>query len=185
MLSAEVALILQPRTAYRQLRPIAAAYIPAYVLWFALVIAVAIASSATGRLHVGLIASLAFVWAFVPVIHVVTALVLVSTSTRRTPSVGMAMALLLMGHGPWSMALLILGLLGAAGLGHWFVLSLAVVAIAVVLTVRIVYAFCLEVLGSSVAGAAVRTVAHQAVTLTIGVLYVDWAVGGLAQRFTP
>jgi hypothetical protein len=185
MLSDEVALIFRPRAAYRQLRPIAAAYIPAYVLWFAMVIAVAIGSSATGRLHLGLVASLAFVWVFVPVIHVVTALALVATSPRRSSALGTAVALLLMGHGPWSLALLILGALGAAGLGHWFALTFAVVAIALVLTVRIVHAFCLEVLGASVAGAWFRTIAHQAITTAIAVLYVDWAVGGLAQRFTP
>jgi hypothetical protein len=119
------------------------------------------------------------------VIHVVTALALVATAPRRAPDAGTAVALLLMGHGPWSVALLLLGALGTAGLGHWFVLSFAVIVVAVVLTVRIVYAFCLEVLGSSAVGAALRTVAHQGVTFAIAVAYVDWAVGGLVQRFTP
>lgn len=185
MLSDEVALMLRPRAAYRQIRPIAAAYIPAYVLWFALVVAVAIGSSATGRLHLGLVASLTFVWAFVPAIHVVTALALVASASRRRQPAGTAVALLLMGHGPWSIALLLFGALGAAGLGHWFVLTGAVVAIAFVLTARIVYAFCLEVLGSSVVGAGLRTFTHQAVTIAIAVFYLDWAVGGLARRFVP
>ncbi|HET9371477.1 MAG TPA: hypothetical protein VFO19_14555 [Vicinamibacterales bacterium] len=185
MPSDEWALILRPRAVYRHIRPVAAAYIPAYILWFSLVIAVAIGSSATARLHIGLVASLAFMWAFVPVIHVAAALALIATAPRRAQPVGPAVALLLMGHGPWSLALLTIGALGAAGLGHWFELTSAIVAIAVVLTVRIVYAYCVEVLAASAVGAGLRAAAHQALTYAIAVLCVDWAVGGLAQRFGP
>jgi hypothetical protein len=139
-------------------------------------IAGAASVSATGRVTVSLLASLAISWMFVPLLHVLIAAALVASA--RAPRLGgnRAVALLLMGHAPWSIWVLGAGVLCAAWGYPGYRVAMWLALVPLVLTVRILHAFCLEVLGASPRGAVVRTIAHQAITWSIAAVYLEKAV---------
>lgn len=175
--------MLAPRAAYARGEPVSVSYILYYVLFFSALIAVTAGVSATGRVTLTLLISLAVSWMFVPLLHVVIAAGLVASA--RAPRVGgrRAVALLLMGHAPWSLWVLSAAVLSAVcGYpGYRAAVLLALVPIA--LTFRIVHAFCLDVLRTSPRGALCRTLAHQAVTGVIAVVYLEKAVGLLPRIY--
>ena len=175
--------MLAPRAAYLSAVATAKAdaapraYILRYVLFLSLLIAAAAAFSSTGRITVSQLISLSVSWMFVPVLHVLIAAALVASA--RPPHAGRyrAIALLLRGHAPWSLWL-VAGSAAAAIFGYyaWHPMLFAAL-LPIALTFRIVHAFCLEVLKTSARGAAIRTLAHQAVTWLIAVIYLENAVG--------
>jgi hypothetical protein len=169
--------MLAPRRTYARLAPISPSYILYYVLFVAVLIASAASVSATGRVTFSLLVSLSVSWMFVPVLHVLIAAALVASANGSRVGRARAVALLLMGHAPWSLWLLLAGAMtGTRGYGLYQPsLLLAIVPLA--LTFRLVHAFCLEVLRTSPRGAVVRTLAHQGMTWLVAAIYLDRAVG--------
>lgn len=169
--------MLAPRAAYAGPLPARGSYILQYVLFISLLVAGAASVSATGRVTVSMLVSLGLSWMFLPLLHVLVAAALVASAPRRSGGGTRAMALLLMGHAPWSLWILA-GAAMAAAFGYYAwhpMLFVALVPIA--LTFRIVHAFCLEVLHTSPRGAIARTLLHQSVTGLAGVVYLEKTVG--------
>jgi hypothetical protein len=169
--------MLAPRGAYARLRPTSPSYIVYYVLFISVLIAAAASVAATGRLTLGLLVSLAVSWMFVPLLHVLIAAGLVASAPAARVRRTSAVASLLMGHAPWSLWFLIAALMIAIGGYSGYRLTPVVAIPAVILTCRIVHAFCLEVLQTSARGAVLRTLVHQAVTWLIVIVYLEKAVG--------
>ena len=152
-----------------------------YILFVSVLIAACAGVSATGRLTLSLLASLSASWMFVPVLHVVVAAAIVLPARDKRASAGRAVAALLRQHAPWSVWLIVacaMTTAGGYGLYHEAVL-LALVPLA--MTLRLVRAFCLDVLGDSPRGAIARTLAHQALTWGFALVYLDRAVGVLPR----
>lgn len=172
----EIRILLAPRRAYAQLAATPLSYIPYYVLFLSLLIGACASYSATQRVTLSLLVSLSVSWMFVPLLHVLVGGALVAWAKGPRLRGNRAIALLLMGHAPWSLWLLI----ASAGTGtfgfdaYFWMLLLALVPIA--LTMRIVHAFCVEVLGAGGRRAIRLTLAHQAVTYFIAAMYLDRAV---------
>lgn len=168
--------MIAPRAVYARAEVAAAFYIPGYVLLFSVLIGAAASVAATGRITAGLLASLALSWIFVPVLHVVIAAGLVASSAGARGRRTRAVALLLMGHAPWSLWMLCAAAMVAAGGYGLYHAALWLALAPIALTVRTLHAFCLEVLGTSRRGALLRTLAHQAVTWLFAAVYLDRAV---------
>lgn len=113
---------------------------------------------------------------FVPLLHVLTATALVASAARGRVRGAPAIALLLKGHAPWSLWLLTAGAVVAAGGYDLYHEALLLAPAAIVLTMRIVYAFCREVLAVPRRRALGLTAAHQAVTWLVAAIYLDRAV---------
>lgn len=175
--SRELQILLQPRGAYAQAPPGRTSYIAHYILFISLLVAGAASVSATGRVTLSMLVSLSISWMFLPLLHVLVAGALVASAPRPAVGGNRAVALLLMGHAPWSLWILLAAAMAAAfGYDAWHpMLFVALVPLA--LTSRIVHAFCLEVLRTSPRGAIVRTLLHQSVTGLVGVVYLEKAVG--------
>ena len=168
--------MLAPRAVFARDATVSGSYILYYVLFVSLLIGASASVAATERITAGLLVSLSVSWMFVPLLHVLIAAGLVRTARHARVGGVRAIALLLEGHAPWS-----LWVLGAAVLcavwgytGYRAALLLAIVPI--IFTIRIVYAFCLEVLQTSRRGAILRTLGHQAVTWLVAAIYLDRAV---------
>jgi len=163
--------MLAPRAEYRRLRAgtsvKAGRCVLSYIVFLSVLTGAAAAYSATGRITLSLAASLAVTWMFVPILHVLIARALM----RRH------VGLFLIGHAPWSLwiiaAAAMTGSFGYAA--YWWMLLLAVVPI--VLTLRIVYGFSVEVLRLAPRAALGRTLLHQAATWLVAAIYLDRAVG--------
>jgi hypothetical protein len=169
--------MLAPRAAYARPVEARASYILQYVLLMSLLVAGAAGASATGRVTLSMLVSLGISWMFLPLLHLLVAAALVASAPRPAVGGNRAVALLLMGHAPWSLWILLAATLAAAfGYDAWLpMLFVALVPIA--LTFRIVHAFCLEVLRTSQRGAIARTLLHQSITGLIGVVYLEKTVG--------
>jgi hypothetical protein len=111
-------------------------------------------------------ASLALVWSFVPVLHVLIAR---AVAGRRGD-------LLLTAHAPWSIWLIVAsaatGMFGYAAYGAMVLLALVPIAI----TMRIVYRFFVDVMQKSRREAIRRTLVHQALTWLVAAIYLERAV---------
>lgn len=169
--------MLAPRAAYARPAHVTRAYILYYVLFLSLLIAAAGSVSATGRVTLSLLASLAVSWMFLPLLHVLIGAALVASARASTASGTRALALLLMGHAPWSLWVLGAGVLSATGGYPGYRVAVWLALIPMLLTARILHAFCLEVLRTSARGAVARTLAHQAVTWLVALFYLEKAVG--------
>lgn len=174
-MSDELRIALRPRASYARLEG-SPPYIPLYILFVSVLIGVCAAWSATGRVTVGLVASLSVSWAFVPLLHVSTAALLVASAPARRVSASRAVSLLLMGHVPWSTWLLVASTMTATGGYALYREALLLAIVPMVLTLRIVHAFVVEVLQAEGRGAIWRTLAHQAVTWAFAAIYIDRAV---------
>lgn len=169
--------MLAPRAAYARPAQVTRAYILYYVLFLSLLIAAAGSVSATGRVTLSLLASLAVSWMFVPLLHVLVGAALVASARGTGVRGARALTLLLMGHAPWSIWVLGAGVLGATCGYAGYRAALLLALVPMLLTLRIVHAFCLEVLRTSSRGALARTIAHQAVTWLVALFYLEKAVG--------
>jgi hypothetical protein len=147
------------------------------VLFMGILIAAAAAASATGRVTLPLLASLFLSWLFIPLLHVAVACAVIASAPRRRHGIGPAVTLLLMGHAPWSLWLLLAPAMAMTfGFAAWHPMIVAAL-VPLALTCRILHAFCLEVLHTSPRGAIARTLAHQALTWLVALLYLEKAVG--------
>ena len=144
----------------------------------ALVLGAGSAFSSTGHLTLGLLLSGFACWSFVPLLQMATAAAIMRSPSSSTLSAARRLDLWFMGHAPWS--LWIFGATLAMGIApgwlrvEWPIIAAAVVPM--VWTTIIAAAFCRVVLGDSRNAAIARTALHQAVTWTIALLYVGWAV---------
>jgi hypothetical protein len=169
VISPEIHVMLSPMRAY-------AVYAPAHTrsgLWIAirrplfvaLLLGVAIAMTATHTVAAPVVVSVTLCWSVAVVIQLVTALIVVGPSSRRTVPMSRALDLFFLGHAPWSLWLLAVG-----GMATWtpdLVNTLTVVLTMLVpaaLTTRIVAAFSAVVLGNSRRAAVTRAALHHAIT---------------------
>jgi hypothetical protein len=144
----------------------------------ALVLGTATAVSSTGRLTLGLLASGFLCWSFVPLLQIATAAAIMRSPSARSIPLAHRLDLWFMGHAPWSLWMVIAAAILAAAPAGWHVewRLIASAVIPIVWTSVIGVAFCRVVLGDPPAMASARTALHQAVTWTIALLYVAWAV---------
>ena len=168
--------MLAPRAVYARGEAASASYILHYVLFFSLLIAAAASLAATGRITAGLLLSLSASWMFVPLLHVAIAAALAGSSAAARARRPRATALLLRGHAPWSLWILCAAVMIAMGGYSSYSAALWLALIPIALTIRIVHAFCLEILQTSRRGAVIRTLAHQAATWLVAAVYLDRAV---------
>ena len=133
---------------------------------------------ATGQLTLGLLASGFLCWSFVPLLQVATAAAIMRPPALRRLPFQRRMDLWFMGHAPWSLWILAatfaMGLAPATVRIEWPIIASAAIPIA--WTSVIAAAFCRVVLGDSRNVAIARTALHQAVTWTIAVVYIAYAV---------
>lgn len=138
-------------------------------------IAVAAAVSATGRVTLSLVASLALVWMFVPLLHVLIGAIAIA-GIRTAHSAPRTLALLLMGHLPWTCWLLGAGVLCAVFGYNGYRVAVLLGLIPLVLTARILVAYGVEVLGMPMRLAMARALAHQLATWLFTAVYIERAV---------
>jgi hypothetical protein len=169
--------MLRPRRAYARLGDPSSSYILVYVLFFSVLIAVASSITSVNRVTVPLTLVLAAGWLFVPLVHVLIGAAMVASAPAGRARGNRALALLLMGHAPWSLWLIVSAALVAWGGYPAYRFSLLLAFVPLVLTWRILYVFCRDVLGVSHRGACSRVAVHQAVVWSLGVFYVEKAVG--------
>lgn len=175
--SVPLTILLTPRAYYRRPDPPAPVYIIAYVLLASLLIGCAASVASTNRITLSLAVGLSLSWMFVPLTQVLIAAVIVATA--RAPRMGglRAVALLLRGHAPWSLFLLLAaGIVALGGYPAYRVMTVVAI-VPMLLTLRIVHAFSREVLDAGARGAVVRAVAHQGLTWLVAAVYLDKAVG--------
>jgi hypothetical protein len=146
-----------------------------------MLIACAASAASTGRVTMSLVASLTLSWMFVPLTQVLIGALLVAAAPAPRHRGGAALALLLRGHAPWSLFLLAAsGAIAAAaifGRGYdAYRVAVYVGIVPILLTLRIVHAFAIEVLGATPRRAAALALGHQALTWFVAALYLDRAV---------
>lgn len=179
--SVPLRILFSPGACYRHPDPPGPFYIVSYVLFTSLLIGCAASVASTNRITLSLAVGLSLSWMFVPVTQVLVALLLVATA--RAPRVGglPAVALLLRGHAPWSLFLLVsAGVVALGGYPAYRVMTFAAI-VPLLLTLRVVHAFSREVLGDGARMAVARALAHQALTWLIAAVYLDKAVGLLPR----
>ena len=146
-----------------------------------MLIACAGSVASTGRVTMSLVASLTVSWMFVPLTQLLIGAALVATAPAPRGRGNGALTLLLRGHAPWSLFLLAAsGAIAAAavfGRGYeaYRVMTFAAI-VPLLLTLRIVHAFSLEVLQASPRGAIARAAGHQGLTWLVAAAYLDRAV---------
>jgi hypothetical protein len=129
---------------------------------------------ATGRATLGLVLSGTLCWSFVPAVQFLAAAAIIGSAPRRPVGLARGIDLLFISHGPWSLWLLTMTAWTlAAGedgppIDKVFLAAIAAAA----WTAVIVFAFCSTVLETSIRGAAVRTVIHQAMIWTVAFVYL-------------
>jgi hypothetical protein len=178
-LSPEIRVMVAPFAAYRALASHGAGrgwsqalMRPAFV---ALVIGTSTTICATGRATLGLVVSGSLCWSFVPVVQVLAAAAIIGSSvTHRPMSLAKGIDLLFISHGPWSLWLLAMTAWTlTAGEDGPPIDKVLLAAIFVTLwTAVIVFAFCSTVLATTIRGAALRTIIHQAIIWTVAFGYV-------------
>jgi hypothetical protein len=142
----------------------------------ALVIGVSFAVAATERIAISLVVSGTLTWSFVPVLQLLTGLMLVGRP--RSLSVRESLERYFETHWPWTLwilaaAALLLVVPSTRAYGLWLAVTAAV---PVIWTVRLLIAYCRDVLGLQVAQARRRVAFHQIVTYSLAFVYIDAAV---------
>jgi hypothetical protein len=144
----------------------------------ALVLGAATAVSSTGHLTIRLLIGGIVCWSFVPLLQMAIAAAIMRSAASQSIALPRRLDLWFMGHAPWSLWIIAaMSTMGAAPMAahvEWAIMASAVVPI--VWTSIIGAAFCRVVLGDSAAVALARTALQQAVTWTIALLYIAWAV---------
>lgn len=175
--SPELQVLLSPARAYREYaRGAAPAGLSVALrrpLLVALIQGVAISMTATGSVALPLAASVTAYWSAAVMIQVIAALSFILSGPIRVP-LPRALDLFFLGHGPWSLWLLlfagVMTFAPAAGWLRW--IALAGLVLPAVLTARIVAAFGEVVLGCTRRESVRRTVLHQALTVGVFVIYI-------------
>jgi hypothetical protein len=144
----------------------------------ALVLGAATAVSSTGHLTIRLLISGIVCWSFVPLLQMAIAAAIMRSAASQSIALPRRLDLWFMGHAPWSLWIVAaMSTMAAAPIAahvEWAIMASAVVPI--VWTSIIGAAFCRVVLGDPPLVASARTALHQAITWTIALLYIAWAV---------
>ena len=150
-----------------------------------LVIGVSMAIAGTRHVTPALALGTTLAWAFVVILQIAIALLLIAGPSRRTVGRSRALDLFFASHAPWSLWLLgVVALPAPLGRPVTPLLVLAVVPLA--MTIRAIAAFFREVLQYGSRRAAVHTAIHQAITWGAFVLLYGSAVAlqpRLVERF--
>lgn len=158
--------MLAPRAAFAAHVRASSGYVLFYVVFLSALTGACAAFAATGRITASQLLSLSITWAFLPILHVLIARIVM----------GKQVGVFLAGHAPWSLWLIaaaaMTGLFGYAA--YWWMLLLSIVP--GVLTLRIVFAFSVQVLGLARRAAIRRTLVHQSITWAIALIYLERAV---------
>jgi hypothetical protein len=176
-LSTAVRFMLRPAEMYRS-----AVSTPTRAPWLralrtpaliAVLLGVVTAIAATGRITASLVVSQTLVWSFVPALQLLTGAMVIASVRRRPVDFPRALELLFAAHGPWSVWLIVFAASQGVAVNTEVVLACAVVPIA--WTAVLVTAFAREVLGVTASSARRRAFAHQAVSVTLMVIYIELA----------
>jgi hypothetical protein len=148
----------------------------------ALLIGTALAIASTGRVTLGLVASLTLCWSFAPAWQLIAAAIVIAASPRRGVGMPRALDLFFAGHVPWSSWLLAAAAwIAAAGRPFDPAALLLSALIPAIWTPAIVFAFCRTVLHETRRGALIRTAAHQAMIWTFAATVFALAVAALPR----
>lgn len=178
-MTSELRLMVAPARTYAllarqpsQASPITALRRP---LLAAVVIGTSMAIAATRRVTPALVLDTTLAWAFVVVLQIAIALVLIAGPSRRTVGVSRGLDLFFASHAPWSLWLLGVAALPAP-LGRPVTPLLLLAVVPIVMTNRAIAAFFREVLGYGSRRAVAHTAIHQAITWTVFVVLYGSAV---------
>jgi len=181
--STELHLALAPTAAYERLlasEPVGGWRVlrrPATVL---LVIAVMVPITAVQRVTIGLVATAALSWSFVPVIQALVAIAVIASAPQRRVGFLTALDLWFAAHVPYSLWMLIaLGFMAAFPVSVELIIASAIVP--AIWTMVVVSAFCKTVLQTTPGGARWRTAAHFAAIWGFTFSYIAWVAGGWFQ----
>lgn len=152
-------------------------------LTVALVLGLATAMSATGRVTPALLFSTTACWSIVVVIQAAIALTLVASPARRTVGLARAIDLYFAGHAPWSLWLLGAAAWAPSTLGRSETPLLFAAAVPLLLTPRILSAYFREVLELDPWDALVRSAVQQTVTWVTFVILFGTAVALVPRVF--
>ena len=146
----------------------------------ALVIGTAIALSTTHSVAPVVVASVTTWWSFAVAIQLAAGLILIAPARGRTVPLAAAVDLFFAGHGPWSLWLLTIAVIGLATYVPAETL-IATALLPLLWTARIVYVFCREVLRDDRRLALKRTVGHQGFILAFLVVCGLMAIAALPR----
>jgi hypothetical protein len=183
--SAEIALMLNPRRAYAALVR-ERGRVPAVVslrrpLLVAVVLGVSVSIAATGRATPALVLGTTLSWSYIVLLQLAIAVPLIAPGARRTVGLARALDLFFAGHAPWSLLALAAAVWAPSPIGRpmWPLVALTIVPVA--LTPRIVAAFFGEVLELSPRDARRMTILQQALTWAV-LVAIFWVVSALTPR---
>ena len=179
--SADLELALAPQAIYERLMHARAAGSPRALagrLLLALaIIGTGVSASATGRVSVELVVSIAAAWSFALLVQAVAAAVVIAPARRRRVTPLRAFELWFQAHVPWSLWFLLPPLyFVVAGRRASESVILAAALIPIVWTALLMRAFARHVLQSQRAG--IVTVVHQTVLWGLTLCYIAFAIGG-------
>lgn len=181
-LTPDVRLLWAPSKTYRQISGMPAGAAPrAWLGAFAraaapvVVIAVAAAVSATGRVTWALALSGVLCWSFIALLQTLVAAVAIGRAHSR---VGWprAIELFFLGHAAWSLWLLLAAVIAILAPRVSFEAGLLTAVIPAIWTAVVVFAFFRHVLGLTPRQSAARTVVYQALMYLAILTYIGWAV---------
>jgi len=182
MLSADVAVALAPASTYARLvaraRPVSWRGALARPLLVLVVLAVATAIAATGRITASLFASAMLLWSWVVLVQLAGGALMVLTAATRRVNAATAVDLFFASHTPWTLWAIGVGMWAASGVDFSLELAIGIGLLASVWTAVILAAFNREVLLVSRTEARMRTGVHQTLIWVVGLSYVAWMSGG-------
>ena len=148
----------------------------------AFVLGTATAVLGTGRVTIPLIVSTTVVWTWVPIVQLLTGLMLVRGAADRSS----ALASYFSTGRYWSLWILTFAAVMLLTPAVWsvFFSAIATCIVPILLTARSLIAWRQQVFGDTRAAAKRRVLLHQAITHTVIVLYVTWAIA-LWPRLMP
>ena len=185
-MGSDIALLFRPRETYATL-----ARAEGFSSWqvlrrpalTALVLGASLLLGATAATELPSLISVVLWWSFVPLIQFAAAYVFVASFRARPIPLNRAVDLMLAGHAPWSLWILLVGLCFMMG---WYngtgqmVFGIAAITVMCWRAV-ILYHFSRAVLQVTRNAALVRTLLHQLTMAGIIVLYVCWAIAWEAR----
>jgi hypothetical protein len=183
MLSTAIRLMLRPADMFR-----AAVALTTRATWLralktplliAVLLGVTTAIAATGRITASLVVSQMLVWSFVPALQLITGALVIASARRRRVDFPRAIELLFAAHGPWSLWLILFAAAQSIPVNTYVMLASGIVPI--VWTAVMIGAYGREVLGLTTRSARLRALAHQAMSVTLMVVYIELATA-LATR---
>ncbi len=142
----------------------------------ALVLGCAVAMAGTRHVTPVLVVSATACWSVLVVAQVVIALAVFASPASRTVGVACALDLFFASHVPWSLWMLAVVVWAPVPGGRSLTPILVAALVPMVLTARMIAAFCREVLRMERRQAMARTATHQVVTWGLLVAVFGWAV---------